>query len=277
MTTHNEQPEPPPNDAAGWCALGELQAKGGRLEEAIHSFLRSIRADRRFVRPYLALGLLYETAGKTAPILRLYRSGLRHNPDALLLLERIASVHASRFEFREAFAVAREILNRRNLTSDYLRLGAYAVALGDLETAEKSFERALAKSPDSWEAHYNLGELYMAARLMDKARDHYRAALEAAPSAYEPLNGMGLFVLTVEQDAAGAVELLRKAIAVAPSRPEAYLNVALAHARRNEVAAATEAADAVLRLAKVGDSLRAQAQRLKATLMLQNRSFGALS
>lgn len=266
-----------PDHTDAWCELGNVQANSGRLRDAIHSLLRSIRANRRNVRAYLAVGALYERAGKTALMLRLYRSGLRHNPDAIPLLERIASLHAARFEFRQALAVALQILKRRNGAGDYLRLGTYAVALGDLETAEKAFHKALAKNSTSWEAHYNLAELYMSARLMDKARQHYRSALDAAPSAYEPLNGMGLFTLSVDHDPARAVELLLHAVEAAPSRPEAHLNLALAYAKLGSTTAARESADAVLRLTKPGDALHVQADRLRATLLLQNRPLRPLS
>lgn len=250
--------------------LGLVQAETGRLKEAVDSLLAAIRIDPRYVKAYLEAGLLYERAGKTDHLVRLYRTGLRHNPGSLPLLERLASLHAARFEFRPAFAVAVRILRKRKGYGDYLRLGTYAIALKKLETAERAFRSALAIDPEAWEAHYNLAELYMSAQLMDQARDHYAAAVARGAGHYEPLNGMGLFALMVEHDYDRAIDLLCRARDLAPARPEPLLNLALAYAEKNDVASAEACANSVLHLAVPGHPLYQQAQRLKATLHLRN-------
>jgi tetratricopeptide (TPR) repeat protein len=239
--------------------------------------LRAIKIDRRYVKAYLAVGRLCERAGKADLAIRLYRSGLRYNPNAFHLLERLSSVYASRLDFRSAFTAAIRILKKRKACGDYLRVGIYAVALRKLETAEKAFQAAISMNPHSWEAHYNLAELYMSARLMDQAREHYEAAVSHNLNRYEPLNGMGLFVLMVDNDWNRAIEFLCQAQEIAPSRPEPRLNLALAYSRKGDVTAAEEYTNSVLRLCQPGDPLYRQSERLKGMLRLEIHALRKLN
>jgi tetratricopeptide (TPR) repeat protein len=102
-----------PENCEAYNHLGYVQAETGRLNEGIHSMLRAIKIDRRYVKAYLAVGRLCERAGKTDLAIRLYRSGLRYNPNAFHLLERLSSVYASRLDFRSAFTAAIRILKKR--------------------------------------------------------------------------------------------------------------------------------------------------------------------
>jgi tetratricopeptide (TPR) repeat protein len=167
-------------------------------------------------------------------------------------------------------------MNRGKEYTDYLRLGSYAVALQEFEIAEKAFQASIGLNPASWEGHYNLGELYMSARLMDRARAQYQAALDKNSGSYEPFNGMGLFVLVVDRDCDRAIGLLKQAIEAEPTRPEARLNLALAYAKNRELQAAQTFAASVLTLSKRGDPAYNQAERLHSIIRIENRTLGSL-
>jgi tetratricopeptide (TPR) repeat protein len=258
--------------------LGKCYLAAGRPGPAEESLRAAIRLSpgQRYVQAWLALGSMYERTGRLDLAVGVYRSALRRDPSAVPLLERLASVLAAVMDFRCAAAVTARILKKRKFFGDYLRLGTYAVALGKLEEAEKAFRNALALNSESWEAHYNLAELYMAADLMEQAREHYRAAVQHGGDRFEPLNGMGLFLLTVDQDWERAIELLKQAEELAPSRPEPKLNLALAYAKIGDAVAARTYADAVLSVTRPGNSLHTQADRLKAALRLENHSLRAV-
>jgi tetratricopeptide (TPR) repeat protein len=265
-----------PHHFEAYCQLSYVQIQTGRLKDSIHSMLRAIRINPRYVKGYLILGSLYEHAGKWDLVTRLYRSGIRQNPDAFPLRERLCSLYALKGDFPSAFQEALEIVNTRSLYTDYLRLGTYAVALQQFETAEKAFQTSLYLNPASWEGPYNLAELYMSARLMDRAREQYQAALDNNRGGYEPLNGMGLFVLMVDQDWDRAIGLFKQALEFAPSRPEPRLNLALACAKKRDFPAAQKLAASVLTLAKPGDPVYDQAERLQGTIRIESRTFQAL-
>jgi Flp pilus assembly protein TadD len=179
-------------------------------------------------------------------------------------------------DFRSAFREASEIVNGRTLYTDYLRLGTYAVALKEFEMAEKAFRTSIHLNPASWEGHYNLAEIYMSARRMHQAREQYQASLDNNRDSYEPLNGMGLFVLIVDQDWDRAIGLFKQALELAPSRPEPRLNLALACAKKRDFPAAQKFAASVLTRAKPGDRFYEQAERLQGTIRIESHAFRAL-
>ena len=265
-----------PNHFEAYSQLSYVQTQTGRLEDSIHSMLRAIRINPRFVKGYLVLECLYERAGQREAVMRLYRFGADRNPDAFLLRERLCALYALNGDFRSAFEEALQIVNRRNSYTDHLRLGTYAVALQKFETAEKAFRTAVSLNPAKWEGHYNLAEVYMSARLMDQAREHYQAALENSRDNYEPFNGLGLFVLIVDQDCDRAIDLFKQAIDLAPFRPEPRLNLALACAKKRDFAAAGKVAASVLTMTRPGDPIHDQAERLQGTIRIENRTFRAL-
>ena len=116
----------------------------------------------------------------------------------------------------------------------------------------------------------------MSARLMDRAREQYQSALDKNNAAYEPLNGMGLFVLIVDQDCDRAIGFLKQAIELAPSRPEPRLNLALAYAKKGDFPPSREYAATVLSLANPGDRIYDQAERLQGTIRIESRTLQTL-
>ena len=243
--------------------LSYIQIETGRVEEGIQSMLQAIRINPLYLKGYLILGSLYENAGKGELMLRLYRCGLRHNPNAFPLRERLCSLYALKMDFRSAYVEALEIVRRRSASQDYLRLGIFAVALRKLEIAEKAFQSAIDLNPRSWEGHYNLGELYLSANLTQQAKEHYERAVALNCGSHKPLNGMGLYLLLVDQNCDAAIQLFKQALELAPARPEPRLNLALAYAKKGDARMAGKFAESVLSLTNPGDALHGDAQRLQ--------------
>jgi tetratricopeptide (TPR) repeat protein len=261
-------------DAYGQLSLVEIET--GRSEDAVNSMLRAIQINPRYLHGYLFLGELCERAGKPGNAIRVLRAAIQQNPDGFPIRERLCSLYASTGDFASAFQEALEIARRRNLYTDHLRVGSYAIALHNFATAQQAFETSIQLNPASWEGHYNLAEIYMSARLMDEAREQYQAALDKNSGGYEPFNGMGLFVLIVDQDCDRAIALLQQAAELAPSRPEPLLNLALAYAKKGDFPTSQQYAASVLPLAIPGDPLYEQAERLQATIRIESRALQSL-
>jgi protein O-GlcNAc transferase len=265
-----------PRHFQAYSQLSWVQCETGRLPDAIRSMAQAIRLNPAYVQGYLVLGSLYERAGRRDAAIRLCRAGIARNPDAFPLRERLCALCAHNADFAAAFQEAQEIADRRNRYTDFLRLGSFAVALRQFETAERAFQTSLERDPASWEGHYNLGELYMGVGRMDPAREQYQAALDRNHGAWEPLNGMGLFVLLVDQDCDRAIGLLQQALELASSRPEPRWNLALSYAKKRDFASAQGFAESVLALVNPGDPLHRQAERLLGTIRIEGRTFQAL-
>jgi tetratricopeptide (TPR) repeat protein len=265
-----------PGHFDAYSQLSYLEIETGRLKDAVNSMLRAIQINPRYLHGYLVLGSLCERAGRPENAFRVLRVGMRWNPGGFPLRERLCSLYASAGDFASAFQEALEITKRRNRYTDYLRLGSYAIALHNFATAQQAFETSIQLNPASWEGHYNLAEIYMSARLMDQAREQYQAALEKNDGAYGPFNGMGLFVLIVDQDCDRAIGLLQRAAELGLSRPEPLLNLALAYAKQGDFPASQRYASSVLPLAIPGDPIYEQAERLRGTIRIESRTLQAL-
>jgi len=81
----------------------------------------------------------------------------------------------------------------RNLFS----YGAQLVERGYLDQAEEAFKLAASQDPDSAEAHYNLGTLYLQRKMWEQARRELRRASELRPDYLVILNNLG--VLAAQQ------------------------------------------------------------------------------
>jgi tetratricopeptide (TPR) repeat protein len=265
-----------PRHFQAYARLSYVQSETGREKEAIRSMAQAVRLNPAFVEGYLALGSLCMRAGKREAALRICKAGIARNPDATVLRERLCALYALNGDVASAFREAVAIAEARSVYTDHLRVGAYAIALRQFDTAERAFQASLQLNPASWEGHYNLAELYMGADRMDKAREHYQAALDRNDGAYEPFNGMGLFVLLVDQDCDRSIGLLEQALALAPSRPEPRWNLALAYARKRDLPAAQRFAASVLPLVNAGDPAHHQAERLLATIRIEIRTLQGL-
>jgi tetratricopeptide (TPR) repeat protein len=255
--------------------LSYVQMQTRRTEEGIRSMLESIRINPLYVKGYLVIGALYEKAGKGELVIRLYKQGLRHNPNAFALRERLCALYALKLDFRSAYVEALELVKRkRNDYEAYLRLGNFAVALRKFGIAEKAYKTSIELNPKSWEGHYNLAELYMSASLVTEAREHYSASVEHNDGSYRPLNGMGLFLLMVDRNWDSAIRFFGQALELAPSRPEPRLNIALAYAAKRDFKSAENFAASVVKLVNPDDRLGFEAQRLRKTIRSQVRLSG---
>jgi tetratricopeptide (TPR) repeat protein len=261
-----------PDHFDAYGQLSQVQIERGRLNDAANSILRAVQINQRYLHGYLILGDLCERVGKQENAIRVLRAAIQRNPDGFPVRDRLCSLYASTGDFASAFQEALEIAKRRNLYTDHLRLGSYAIALHNFATAQQAFETSIQLNPASWEGHYNLAEIYMSARMMGEAREQYQAALDKKRAAYEPFNGMGLFVLIVDQDCDRAIGLLQQAAELAPSRPEPLLNLALAYAKKGDFPASRRYATSVLPLVNPGDPLYEQAERLQATIRIESRA-----
>jgi superkiller protein 3 len=264
-----------PNHFEAYSQLSYVQIQTGRMEEGIHSMLQAILINPLYVKGYLVIGSLYEKAGKGELVIRFYKQGLRHNPNAFALRERLCSLYALKMDFRSAYGEALEILKRRR--SDYkayLRLGNFAVALRKFGVAEEAYKTSIKLNPKSWEGHYNLAELYMSANLMTEAREHYLASVENNNGSYKPLNGMGLFLLMVDHNWDSAIRFFSEALDHTPSRAEPRLNIALAYAGKRDFASAEKFAASVVKLVKPDDRIFYEAQRLRKAIRSQIRFSG---
>lgn len=260
-----------PNQYQAYSQLSHVLVKTGRGKEGIQAMVKALRINPLYLKGYLILGTLYKNADKGDLVIRLYRAGIKHNPNAIPLREELCVLYSLKLDFRRAYVEALEIVTRRREYGDYLRWGNLAVAMGKIEEAEKAYKAAIEMNPQRWEGHYDLAELYMSANLMDKAREHYQAAVKNNKENFKPFNGLGYFVLMVDHNWSEAVKNFRKALEVAPKQPEPRLNMAIASAKKKEFVAAERYAKEVQKLVNPDSDIFKQAEKLIKAIAKEKR------
>ena len=251
-----------PKDYLAHAEWSILLIKTKRAKAGFDELILAIRLNPLFIKGYLRLGRLYQAAKKFDLAIELYRAGLKQNPVAIPLREALATAYGFVGDFHKAYNQLVYIAIRRGTEEDWLRVGNCAVMIGQFEKAEKAFKKAREVNPNSGKAHFNLGELYFAAKLYEKAKEQYNLAMQKDPKDFEAFNGMGLLLLAGEQKPAEAKKYLFHALELAPGRKEPMLNMALALYQLQEIDAAKKFAEATMRVTSPGDRIYNQAKRL---------------
>ena len=105
-------------------------------------------------------------------------------------------------------------------------LGLTLQELGQLDFAVKCYENALAVNPEHAEAHNNLGVTLKELGQLDTAIEHYERAIAIKPDYAEVYYNLGnAFRVNGQQDA--AVESFEKAITIKPDYPGAHNNLGI--------------------------------------------------
>ena len=113
-------------------------------------------------------------------------------------------------------------------TKPFLKLacgGALLLTLGLLTWQQAGIYRdmntlwrdTLAKNPDCWMAHSNLGLLLKNEGRIEEAIEHYHQALQIAPDAWDALNDLGV-ALAAKGQFDEAIEYYRKSLQIDPNR-----------------------------------------------------------
>ena len=129
----------------------------------------------------------------------------------------------------------------------HYNLGKVHETGGQFEDALVLYGRAVALNPANPDAHHNLARLLGRQHRYDEAISHYRAALAVRPDDPDTLNNLGL-LLAVRGDTEHALLTLKKAVQVDPRYSRAYFNMAKIFARRDDTARATENYQQAIRL-----------------------------
>ncbi|MGH9320144.1 MAG: sulfatase-like hydrolase/transferase, partial [Vicinamibacteria bacterium] len=134
-------------------------ADAGRTDEAIAKMERVVSQDPEIVEAYNLLGRFYSTRGDLANAARAYESALARDPFHLPASLGLSRIHIDAGRFREALTVLQPIDgSRADAALHEIRAQAYA-GTGDLEAAERNYEKLIELSPGSASAHFNLAKL----------------------------------------------------------------------------------------------------------------------
>ncbi len=118
-------------------------------------------------------------------------------------------------------------------------LGTLLANQGHIEEAMEHSQKAIQINPNDSEALNNLGAALAATGRFDEAIENYYRAIQIKPDFFKALNNLGL-ALVAQGRFDEAIENFHKAIQINPNHPNAFLNlgIALAQSGRTKEAAA---------------------------------------
>ena len=219
-----------PKNAEAHFELAACMTKQNKMSGALLHCVEAINCNPFFVDAYTALATMFVLAGKVEQAIEVYRKGLSNMPNAHILRDHLCTLLFRQGNLHLAAEEAYVSVQRRNDYGDHLRLGIYALAAGKFELAEKAFLKSTEINPKTWEGHYNLGELYAAAELMDQSRVQYEMAIAKGKNEWKTYNGMGLWFLRFAERYDQAKKNFVHAAKLQPGQPEPLMNLALANA-----------------------------------------------
>ena len=146
----------------------------------------------------------------------------------------------------KAEKLARSVLSTEPRNADLLQFVAMLCQTQDkFADAAALCTKAVAITPNSAEAHYNLGTALMNQGKADQAVASFEKSLAFAPGNYDLLNNLAV-ALTAADRLFDAEAMARRAIALAPSRPLAHNTLALALSQQMRLAEAVDCFKAAL-------------------------------
>jgi tetratricopeptide (TPR) repeat protein len=209
---HHAQPQE--KNAFYYFSQGQTRFEKGLHRQALFSYRNALARNPRYDNALLGLARCYHELDMPAEAAELYDRVLKHDSSN-----------------SEALVGAGMV---------YIRMGRHKQAM-------HSFEKALAESEENLEAHYGMAALYDAMEKQLWAKRKLTTILRINPFHLKSMLLMG-DILAREDDAAGARELIEKAMGAYGENPAAYVKLAeislrnfLIHENRNDLGEAHNA------------------------------------
>ena len=211
-----------------WTKLPEMLAYIGD-PKSDEIFVTSLIRLLAFCDDPAKIAVLTRAAADASPLVRgAAVEGLGHAPD-LALLQGIAAATGDDYRLvrvRAAAALAR-----------FPNMKPQGKAAAQVDKATDEYLSAIMARPDSWDAHYNLGNYYLAHDLPKEALAEYDDALRREPQAVLALVNAAMAHARLGESGK-AEERLVKALAIAPDSAAARYNLGLLKAEQGDLTAA---------------------------------------
>jgi len=203
-----------PGDASALFDAGYVADAQNRLDEAAGLYRRAVEANPQSFEAHLSLGLLLARQNKLDDARPELAAATELDPGpagpalkarawrALAQIDRKSDTTEASNDLLKALKISPETAD------DTLLAAELAAQAGELDAAEKSYRRVLAKDPKSAPANAGLAHLLIARKQYPEAETFLRAALEEIPG--DAALTAQLATVLAAQDKAEALPLLQK-------------------------------------------------------------------
>lgn len=223
-----------------------------RVDSAIYELLETLKLNPTYERAYLSLAKVYQQIGQPEQAIEVLKKCLTNVPTSEDALDLLREIFLAKGDFQNAYKLWEQVTVHRGLMSDFLELSRICLAANNLPQAEQILLRAASLSPNAWQPHCYLGELYDMAGATDRALEKHKLAIRLNKNSYEPHNVFGLHLVR-KGNMEGAVSQFTQAYKFAPNESRVVYNLALALSKTNKLSEAK----ALLEKALAGSSQQA--------------------
>jgi tetratricopeptide (TPR) repeat protein len=207
--------------------VAKVLAKLGRTTEAIEYYNRILAVSPGDPDTYIALAMMEADRGNFENAINLYREGLKYHPENGALHGRLGSLFLQMGLVDEAITELEIAVKLRADSAIYGNLGLAVSSKGETEKAIECYKKAIWIDPVNAEAHYNLGNTYLAQERSAEAAGEYQKAIKAKPEYSKAFGNLGVALSWMGRTDEG-IENFRRAAELDPNNIEAYFNLASA-------------------------------------------------
>lgn len=289
LTTYGKLSAMQPASPLAQMRLAEIHLAGKNKDEAAKSLKKALEIKPDLIEAQRGLILLAMDAKKPADALAIARQVQQQRPKEAVGFTFEGDVQASEKAWPEAIAVYRNGLKQVAAPELAIKLHTALLATGNTAEAEKMAATWIKDHPKDIALRVHQGDIATARKQYPQAAQHYRGALEIQPNNPTVLNNLAwvsgqikapkaieyaekanqlspnqppfmdtLAMLLAEKgEAAKAIDLLRKAMVIAPQATAIQLNLAKVLIGAGKKDEARKELDAI---AKLGDKFSGQAE-----------------
>ena len=186
-TITDSGPKAPEVQAAAQRNLGLDHLSNGFTAMAIRELTRADELDPNNPETLVWLGEAYRRKLRHEQALSFMERALAVTPENHIVQLNLSGLYIQLERYDEAIAIANSLVDDATYSSPWEALnnrGWAQLQIGQLDSAEASFEEALDYQPRYWPSRLNLGILAIERGLNKEAVDHFIEVLERGPDAF---------------------------------------------------------------------------------------------
>lgn len=236
-----------PGNADAHNILGVALQAQGKSEEGIEALRRAVKLAPDAATLHANLGEVLRLTGALDEAAAALEQAIALDPASAQALNNLGIIRFEQQRFAEAAELYRRALGCRPAMAEaHNNLGNALRMIGDVEGAIQAYQDALTYREAYAEAYNNLGTVLQQDGRLDEAEHAFRKAIQQSPQYVEAHNNLASLYAAQKKEVE-ALRILGDALKFAPANAQTLLITARIQLRRNNHAAAEQAARLVVR------------------------------
>lgn len=211
-----------PGNYKSYNNLGKIYGKLRQYGPAIENLQLALKKKPDYPIGHYNLGKLYELKGMLDPAIEEYSTAIKQRYDFFEACFNLANVYDKKGQFQKAINT---YLNCEKFKSDFPKihfaLGKVFIKTGNMEKAFEYFSRTVELDESYHPARIAMGNILTMKGNLDEAVKIYRQVLELDPNNFNAHNNLGLLFLRQLNNSSQAGFYFKKSLEINPEQPNA--------------------------------------------------------